>query len=379
MRGFRFYNCSLRSWYLIRGWISSSPISITLNSTISRLTPPPVNHTQPSFHDFLNLTDEELSQFDIAYLNLVCASGLPETQSLNPKTHLDILDRAAEQVEYNTLRCPWFLDNPEKYGYSFNLFRIHVMTSVLKRDFGFKYNQACISKDTTPRPIDTFIHGLLLGSGGNCASMPVFFTAVGRRLNYPLKLVKAKNHYFVRWDEDGGERFNIEVTNLQGFNTYPDDHYRQFPFPMTPEEEEGGSFLVSMSPRQELAAFLNERGCCWLWMKEYRHAVESLIWAKITEPNNLSYGTGICQVLKEWGETLQASLPPNFPAVGRVMPKKRRYPSHIVPAEIEQQIMILETIEKVLEDPHHQAWWESLRQSPNSRPPDVPLRIKVRA
>ena len=152
-----------------------------MNPTISQLTPPSVNYTQPSFRDFLNLTDEELGEFDLAYVNLVCASGLPGTQSLNPRADLDILDRAAEQVEYNTQRCPWFLNHPKKYGHSFNLFRIHVMTSVLKRDFGFKYNPDCISEDTTPRPIDTFIHGLLLGSGGNCASMPVFFTAVGRR------------------------------------------------------------------------------------------------------------------------------------------------------------------------------------------------------
>ena len=294
------------------------------------------------------------------------------------KAHLDILDRAAELVEYNTQRCPWFLQNPEKYDNSFNLFRIHVMNSVLERDFGLYYNPDCIPEDTTPRPIDTFIHGLLLGSGGNCASMPVFFAAVGRRLNYPLKLVKAKNHYFVRWDEDGGERFNIEVTSLQGFDSHPDDYYRQFKFPITPEEEVGGSFLVSMSPKQELAAFLYERGCCWLWMKKYQKAVESFVRAKITEPENLHYGTFIYFALKDWCEDLQASLPPNFPAVKLIESKKRRYPSNIIPLGIEQQIVNLETLKKVLEHPQHQIWWESLRQSPDCRPPDVPRQITVR-
>ena len=365
-------------WYLTRDKESSSLINTKLNPTISRSTSSTIDSTRSSFHDFLNLTDEELGKFDLAYINLICASGLPGTQNFNIKAHLDILDRAAERVEYNTQRCPWFLDHPEKYSYSFNLFRIHVMTSVLSRDFGFTYNQACLAEDSTPRPIDTFIHGLLLGSGGNCASMPVLFTAVGRRLNYPLKLVKAKHHYFVRWDEDGTEPFNIEVTNLQGFSSYPDDHYRQFRFPITPKEEVGSSFLVSMSAKQELAAFLYERGCCWLWMKEYQKAVESFIWAKITEPENLHYGTFVYLALKDWREDLQASLPPNFPQISLVAPKKRRYPSNIVPYEIEQQMISLEILEDVLQKPQHQAWWKSLRQFPDSRPSNVPRQIKVR-
>ena len=349
-----------------------------MNPTIPRLTSSSVNTVQPSLNELLTLNDKKLAELDIAYVNLICASGLPETSGIDIKTYLNLLDRAAEQVEYNTKRCRWFLDRPEKYDYSFNLFRIHVMYSVLSRDFGFFYNLACREEQTTPRPIDTFIHGLLQGSGGNCASMPVLFAAVGRRLNYPLKLVKAKNHYFVRWHEAGGESFNIEVSILEGFNCHPDDYYRQFPFPITPKQEVEGSFLVSMSPRQELAAFFNERGFCWLWMKKYQQAAESFLWAKITEPENLYYGTWHYSVLKEWREHLQASLPPNFPQVSLVAPKKRRYPSDIVPYEIEQQMISLEMLEEVLQKPQHKAWWESLRQSPDSRPSNVPRQLKVR-
>lgn len=343
----------------------------------SRFTLGSVNSTPPSFKDFITLTDEELGEFDIAYVNLICASGLSGTQNTNIKVCLDILDRAAEQVEYNTQRCRWFKDRPEKYDYSFNLFRVHVLYSILRRDFGFYYNFDCRKENATPRPVDTFIHGLLHGSGGNCASMPVLFAAVGRRLNYPLKLVKAKNHYFVRWDEDGGERFNIEVSILDGFNCHEDDYYRQFPFPITSKQEVDGNFLVSMSPRQELAAFLNERGFCWSWIKEYRKAAESFLWAKITEPENLYYGTWHCSVLEQWGEHLQASLPPNFPQVSIVGAYKRRYPSDIVPFEIEQKIVSQEMLEEILQKPQHQSWWESLRQFPDSRPSNVPRQIKL--
>ena len=348
-----------------------------LSSTITRLNQNSLNSDSLSINELLTLNDEELGKLDIAYTNLICASGLPGTENLEINQYLKTLDHAAEQVEYNTQRCLWFKQRPEEYDYSFNLFRIHVLYSILRRDFGFFYNLACRSEDTTPRPIDTFIHGLFQGSGGNCVSMPVMLTAVGRRLNYPLKLVKAKNHYFVRWDEDGGERFNLEVSLQEGFNCHPDDYYRQFRFPMTPKQEVEGSFLVSMTPRQELAAFLNERGYCWLSMKKYQQAVESFLRAKITEPPNVYYGTWHYLALKEWGEHLQASLPPNFPEVALVFPPKRRYPSHIVPHEIEKKMISLQTIEEVWQRPQHQAWWESLRQFPDSRPSNVPRRITI--
>ena len=69
-----------------------------------------------------------------------------------------------------------------------------------------------------------FIHGLLAGHGGTCCNMPVLQIAIGRRLGYPLYLRKAHWHYFARWDEPGGESFNVECTN--GFTSPPDECYR---------------------------------------------------------------------------------------------------------------------------------------------------------
>ena len=50
--------------------------------------------------------------------------------------------------------------------------------------------------------------------------MPILYIAIGRRLGYPLKLVHAHGHDFVRWDEPGGERFNIDATS-PGFHLRP--------------------------------------------------------------------------------------------------------------------------------------------------------------
>ncbi len=37
-----------------------------------------------------------------------------------------------------------------------------------------------------------YIHSVLTGFGGTCASLPVLYVAIGRRLGWPLYLVGAK-------------------------------------------------------------------------------------------------------------------------------------------------------------------------------------------
>jgi hypothetical protein len=109
-----------------------------------------------------------------------------------------------------------------------------------------------------------FIHAILMdGHLAMCTSAPVIYAAVGRRLGYPIKLVKTKCHVFCRWDDPHGERFNIEATS-PGFYTHSDEYYRRWPYPWTQSEKRMGYWLHSLSPRQELAMFLDWRGTCWL-------------------------------------------------------------------------------------------------------------------
>ena len=54
--------------------------------------------------------------------------------------------------------------------------------------------------------------------------MPILYIAIGRRLGYRLYLAQAREHYFVRWEEPGSERFNIEATTL-GFTPRDDEHF----------------------------------------------------------------------------------------------------------------------------------------------------------
>jgi hypothetical protein len=108
---------------------------------------------------------------------------------------------------------------------------------------------------------DLFIHGMIgRDNGGTCVSMPVLYTAIGRRLGYPIYLTTAKAHVFCRWD-DGNERFNIEGSG-NGFSAFDDDHYMKWPKPISEEEVKAGHYLKSLSPGEELAVFLSARGHC---------------------------------------------------------------------------------------------------------------------
>lgn len=143
-----------------------------------------------------------------------------------------------------------------------------VFVTVLQRNIGVTY-----AKDEVERPFDCtdsrlhFIHGLLEGRGGTCTTMPVLFVALGRRLGYPLKLVSAAIHFFVRWDAPDGERMNIESTS-DGLRTPPDDYYLTWPQPANPQHVEKGWHLKSKPPHEELAAFYVFRSQCYLdWLR----------------------------------------------------------------------------------------------------------------
>ena len=64
----------------------------------------------------------------------------------------------------------------------------------------------------------------------------------------------------MRW-EDAKERFNIEATN-RGLNCYPDREYMEWPWPISEEELATGMYMKPLSPKRELAAFLELRSLC---------------------------------------------------------------------------------------------------------------------
>ena len=259
----------------------------------------------PTLSHLCESPDEFLDQLDIAALNLMCASGLRCADNLDAGQLLDWLDEAAHHVELETRRHWYrFHDSPGTYNNSPGYFCCYFLLQALQEDLGVKYNPArvrdpsfqdpkCLEPDFSDSR-DLFIHGIIDGPGGTCASMPVLYVAVGRRLGYPLYLVEGRGHLFFRWDDPRGERLGIaETFNVEGagegISSYPDDHYRTWPEPWSAADEAGGWYLKSLTPTEELAAFLSTRGECLLDNRRLEDAIQAYRWVCGLLPGNLRY------------------------------------------------------------------------------------------
>jgi len=229
--------------------------------------------------ELLAASPEELADADIAEMNLLCASGLPGAENLDIDHCLATLDRWAAAVKSETERHLYRLTDPryaEHYRHSEAYLRAELLLQVLQEDLGVRYDMTALDNFAFNDSRVAFLHGMIPAAGqtvsdtlgGTCASMPVMYVAVGRRLGYPLKLVPTKGHLFVRWEGKNHpnpawrERFNIEGTG--GFGSFEDDYYKNWPFKLTQREVRVGRYLISMSPAEELAAFLASRGHCLL-------------------------------------------------------------------------------------------------------------------
>jgi hypothetical protein len=208
------------------------------------------------------MTEEELSKQDIALLNLRATDGLPGTENMNVSQLLAQLDGWAKKVRIDTDRNLYqFLQKPNEFNNSEAYFRMLMLVTVLQQDFGVHYNLERVKDIDFTKSQDLFLHGMVGSSnGGTCVSMPVLYTAVARRLGYPVYLVNAKEHLFCRWDKSG-ERVNVEGTN-RGMNSLADDHYMSWPHPIAQHEVDAGLYLKSLSNAESFAAFLAARGHC---------------------------------------------------------------------------------------------------------------------
>ncbi|MHB1038654.1 MAG: transglutaminase family protein [Pirellulales bacterium] len=246
------------------------PQECTLSETVRRLC---------------GLSDAELATRDIGELNLLVARGLPGAEDLDIGVCLEKLDAWAKLVRLNTDHWwPNFARSPEKYEHTPGQFRMMCLVTVLQRYLGVRYNLAFSEgayDGTDSRNL--FIHGLLSGHGGTCVTMPILYIAIGRRLGYPLKLAHAKEHSFVRWEDPGGERFNIEATS-EGFCPHDDGYYYNCPKPLTDADLATGFFLRSLTPREELADFLGSRGTCLTEHLNTYPAMEALRLASLLSP-----------------------------------------------------------------------------------------------
>ena len=213
---------------------------------------PPTAQKAFTLDKLLAMPVERLAEVDVAEMNLLCATGLPGAENLDIKHAMATLDQWATRVKYETERHLYRVTDPryaESYRHSEAYMRASMLLQVLQEDLGIKYNMTAKDNFDFSDSRVAFIHGMIPAKGqavsdtpgGTCASMPVMYVAIGRRLGYPLKLVTTKGHVFVRWDGENHtnpawrERFNIEGAG-HGFSSYDDDYYRTWPFKITDAE-----------------------------------------------------------------------------------------------------------------------------------------------
>jgi hypothetical protein len=240
-------------------------VTVTRARPDQQSAPAPAQNVPTSHYDLLAMTPEQLARVDAALMNLLCAEGLPGAEDLDIPAALRKLDEWAAKVKSETQRHLYRVTDPkfaEHYAHSEARLRAEFLVQCLQEDCGVRYNPDRIYNPDFRDSRDMFLHGMLPGAnGGTCASMPVMYVAIGRRLGYPMKLVAAKEHLFCRWD-DGKDRFNIEGGGNGGVDYPPDEYYRTWPKPLTDADMATGVFLTSMSSAEELAGFLLHRGTC---------------------------------------------------------------------------------------------------------------------
>ncbi len=269
----------------------------------------------PTLAQVCQSPDDYLGKLDVGTLNLLCAVGLPGAEDLDLAKQLAWLDNAAHQVDLQTRsHFDGFALDPGAYNDSPGNFCCNYLLRTLQELLGVQYNPARVTDSDFQNPLcinpdfrdsrDLFIHGMMGGPGGTCASMPVMYVAIGRRLGFPLKLVEAPGHLFFRWEDPEGRRFNVpEQFNVEGaghgISFFPDDFYRKWPREWRPLEKVAGCYLKSLSPAEELAGFLATRGACLEDNGRIPEAIQAFTWAARLVPDDLRYHTQVTKLFKQ--------------------------------------------------------------------------------
>src|SRR5579862_1924489 len=169
-----------------------------------------------------------------------------------------------------------------------------MMITVLQQDYGVRYNPDLIplsqpdqhgpevDRAFLTNPGNMFLTEILLHRTGTCASMPVLYTAIGRRLGYPVKLSNAKDHLFVRWDRGHGAGY-VDIEGTHGFTIRTNADFKKWPDAITDQEIKSGRYLASLTPAQELSVFLASRGGALLYHHMFTDALGRISVCTLTD------------------------------------------------------------------------------------------------
>lgn len=233
--------------------------------------------------ELLDLPEDKLARVDIARMNLLCATGLPNSENIEINGYLLTMERWAEAVQKAEEKyLPTFYRNPAKYENSLSKFKAITLVLTFQEDLKCGYNMELVRSGAMQDwkstrffedSRDLFLHGLIERQKGSCSSLPFLVVALGRRCGYPLYLVSSKGHLFCRW-QDQKETFNIEAST-RGVDIFPDSHYLAYPHPFTEAERADEAYLKTHTPVEELSLLMGTRALCLKANGLFKRAVEA--------------------------------------------------------------------------------------------------------
>ena len=288
--------CSKASRISLKPMVISAAVSAIIASLITTaalkqkqqasvsLPPSSANHVLDTIDSLLS-SPTLPDSFDIAILNLACAPDINgKDKDAILKSHLGTLEHWVDHVREQTARnYHHYLEDPKQFKNEAD-WKLGMMVTIIAQDFKLRYDPTLTSLKQQnsdnitffAKPDSVFLTGCLGESRtGTCASLPVLYVAIGRRLGYPMHLVMAKSHLFARWDDGQGTRINLEAANSGGYASHTDDYYRSWPFPLSPEEEKTGSYLTNLTSQQSLAIFLSIRATCFQVTRDNTSAIHA--------------------------------------------------------------------------------------------------------
>lgn len=229
----------------------------------------------PDLDDLCLKSNDELARVGLTAMSLACSTGLPGAEDVDPADYFARVRDWAGLVRQQTRRyANAFQRNPAEFDHSEGVFRMMVLVQVLKRDLSVHFNPERALPLDIASPMgfldsrDVLIHGPLGPTrSGTCNNIPMVVVAVARELGYPVYLACNAHHAYVKWFEPTGNTFNIEASCPGGMNSYSDDHYRDWPHPMSDLQTRSGCYLRPMTPAEELALCIVSR----TWVLEANH------------------------------------------------------------------------------------------------------------
>lgn len=300
-------------------------VSATPNGTPTRasspapvpVTAPPVRTTreadytrfaQFSARDLVAMSDAELAAMDPLVMNMVVAKALPELAGIDFAKYARVVDGWAERIaqgiaagEADAARTsPAYRADPD-------LWRAGSMAIALASpQVGIGYTRDVQMTNHS----DLFVPGLIDTKRGTCSNMPVLYMAVAHRLRWPLKAVVAADHMWCRWD-DGTKRFNLEATSTTSgggegsFSTPPDEAYRT-DLNIPAKAVEVGSDMTTLTARQTLGVYLQQRAGHYRAVGKWAEAEEDLLLARVCFPESRDIFRNLLMMMDERGKSLYA-------------------------------------------------------------------------